>query len=121
MTALAKLHALKAMLSAYRFNFTNEGDLQTAIWQILSMQPYTVQREYRLSEDDRLDFLIDGEIVIETKIGGSAAAAMRQVARYAQHDTPKGFLLVTSRAVHNLPSSFNGKPCLVHSLLDGAF
>lgn len=65
--------------------------------------------------------MVDGDIVIETKIGGSAAELMRQVSRYAQSAGVAGILVVTSRANHHLPESFNGKPVLVHSLLGGAF
>lgn len=121
MSAAAKLHSLRDFLSQFRFNFTSEAELQTGIEQALAASSFRVQREYRLSEADRLDFLIDDELVIEVKIGSSTQAVQRQLWRYAQNDLPQGFLLVTNRAGHMIPHSFNGKPCLVHSLLDGAF
>lgn len=110
------------LLSRYRFNFTNEDELQAGIAQILdACMPLRAMREVVIDRIGRLDFLVDGEIAIETKIGGSANELMRQVARYAQSDRIQAILVVTSRATHTLPESFNGKPVMVHSLLDGAF
>jgi hypothetical protein len=119
-SALARMQGIRSYLSQFRFYFTSELEIQMAIGQVLATAGIPAQREYRLSEKDRLDFFIDG-LVIEVKIGGSASEVMRQVARYAQHDNVQGVLLVTTRARHTLPEMFNGKPLLVHSLLDGAF
>jgi hypothetical protein len=115
-----KLRALRDFLSHFRFNYSSEAELQEGIERALSATTYAVQRELRLDDLGRLDFFIDGEIVIETKIEGSAPQLMRQVSRYAQSPKVLGILVVTDRATHTLPPSFNGKPVLVHSLLDGA-
>lgn len=116
-----KLNRVRSLLSAYRFNVNSEADLQVAIASILEQASYSFQREFRLSAADRLDFLVDGELVIETKIGGSGQAVLRQLSRYALNDQVKAILLVTNRANHFAPDSFNGKPCAVHSLLESAF
>jgi hypothetical protein len=119
-SALPRLEALRSHLSQFRFFYSCELEIQVAIGQLLQTAGIPAQREFRLSEKDRLDFFIDG-LVIEVKIGGSAADVMRQVARYAEHEKVQGVLLVTTKARHTLPDTFNGKPLLVHSLLDGAF
>lgn len=121
MNTLTNLRTLRDFLSQFRFNFTSEAELQLGIEQALTASQFRMQREVRLSAKDRLDFLIDDEIAIETKIGGSSADVLRQIARYAQSDQVKAILVVTSRASHYFPSSFNGKPVLAHSLLEGAF
>lgn len=113
------LHALRSHLRQFRFNFCSEKDLQSGIEQVLAGR-FTFRREVPLNAKDRPDFLIDESIVLEVKIGGSAAEVMRQIARYAACDQVSGILLVTNRAKHSLPATFNGKPLVVHSLLDGA-
>lgn len=121
MSPVAKLHNLRDFIAHFRFNYANEADLQRGIEQALLGGDFSFERELRLDDLGRLDFFVDGELVIETKIGGSAADLMRQVSRYAQSGKVVGILVVTDRASHRLPESFNGKPVLVHSLLDGAF
>lgn len=121
MSPTAKLNTLHALLAQYRFNYSSEADLQDGIEKVLVSCGYRVEREFRLSFMHRLDFLIDQEIAIETKIGGSANQLIRQVSYYAQYEKVAAILAVTDRATHTLPPSFNGKPVLVHSLMDGAF
>jgi hypothetical protein len=120
MNVITDLRQLRDHLSVFRFNYMNEYELQCGIEQALAGTMFHVEREVRIGELGRLDFLIDGRIVIETKIGGSAPQLMRQVARYAQCDTVSAILVVTDRANHRMPLSFNGKPLLVHCL-GGAF
>ena len=119
-SAMAKLHALRTLLSRFRFRFANETELQEGIEKILLDSEFIFAREVPIGLG-RLDFMVDADIAIETKIGGSANELMRQVSRYAQSDRIQGILVVTSRATHTLPESFNSKPVMVHSLLDGAF
>ncbi|MFP5276953.1 MAG: hypothetical protein ACLGPM_07550 [Acidobacteriota bacterium] len=121
MNTITELRQLGNHLSTFRFIYESEADLQMGIEQVLSPSAFRVEREVQLGDLGRLDFLINGRIVIETKIGGSAAELMRQVARYAQSEMVAGILVVTDRASHRLPPEFNGKPVLVHSLLGGAF
>lgn len=111
---------LRDHFSEFRFFYANERALQDGLEIALRDLPYLTEREVVLPGLGRLDFLIEGIVVIETKIGGSAAALMRQVARYAESDQVLAILVVTDRASHRMPETFNGKPLLVHSLLDGA-
>jgi hypothetical protein len=120
MTALDRLEAIHQHLSRFRFYFTNERELQAGLLNALDMGGFKAKSEFRLTPQDRLDFFAEG-VAIEVKIGGSAADVMRQVSRYAEHDLVQGILLVTTKAKHSLPTTFNGKPLLVLSLLDGAF
>lgn len=121
MSTVIELRQLCDHLSAFRFNYENEADLQRGIAQVLSASKFHVEREVQLGNLGRLDFLVNGRFAIETKIDGSAAALMRQVSRYAQSEVVAGIVVVTDRATHRLPDQFNGKPVVVHSLLGGAF
>jgi hypothetical protein len=118
--ALSRLEEISKHLARYRFFYASELELQAGLWNALFSLGIAVKREYRLSDRDRLDFFIEG-IAVEVKTDGSAADVMRQVSRYAESEKVQGILLVTAKARHILPASFNGKPLLVHSLLDGAF
>lgn len=120
-SAMSKLHAVRTLLSRFRFKYANETQLQRGIERILEESKFIFAREVTIDGIGRLDFFVEGEIAIEVKIDGSANELMRQVSRYAQSDRIRGILVVTSRATHSLPESFNSKPVMVHSLLDGAF
>lgn len=121
MNAVTDLRRMRDCLALFRFNYSREDDLQRGIEQVLTTSGFSVEREVRLDDYGRLDFLVNGCIAIETKIDGSAAALMRQVSRYAQCPIVTGILVVTDRANHRMPPAFNGKPVFVHSLLGGAF
>ena len=83
-----------------------------------------VIREYQLGKGangkpDRPDFAIptdDGLLVVEVKVKGAASEVEAQLARYAWHDRVCGVVLVTTRAVHVMPSIVGGKACAVASL-----
>jgi hypothetical protein len=120
MNAVERVIQLRNYLSEFRFNYANESELQRGIEQVLVKKGFQVEREVRF-QFGRLDFLIDGEIAIETKIDGSAAELMRQVCRYVQSPDIIGILVVSDRASHVLPEAFNNKPVMVLSLLRGAF
>jgi hypothetical protein len=115
---LLHLRKLSHYLSSFRFNFSSEAELQTAIAQVLEMRGFSVKREVAITSSERLDFLIDETIAIEVKIGGSANDALRQIARYAYQDVVQGILLVTTRASHSCPGFLCGKPLLLHRLTE---
>jgi len=117
---VARLRVIQQFLSSFQFHYSSEDSLQRGLYQALDMGPFAVKREYQLTPESRLDFLIDDSIALEVKIGGSAAEVMRQISRYAEHPQISGILLVTSRT-HVLPSSFSGKPLATHYLLESAF
>ena len=120
MSDMNRLRELRGFLANFRFRYTSEAELQRGIESSLGGTSFRVQREVPLYGLGRVDFMIDGNLIIETKIGGTAPALMRQVSQYAQSPKVSGILVITDRVGHVLPESFNGKPVLVHSLLDGA-
>lgn len=68
-------------------------------------------REVQLSPSDRVDFMVDG-VAIELKVKCSTNEILRQLARYAQHDSVREILLlsVTRAPLLKLPPTLNGKP-----------
>ena len=121
MSDMNRLRELRGHISHFRFNYSTEADLQAGIEKVLLGTTFRATREVPIYGLGRVDFIIEGGLVIETKIGGSAPQLMRQVSQYAQSPKVAGILVITDRANHVLPDSFNGKPVLIHSLLDGAF
>lgn len=106
-------------LPAYRYFFNDEHQLQDGIEKVLHQlsdrYDFYFEREYYLSAQDRPDFFLPDEgIAIEVKIQGSTSAVIRQLTRYAQHNSIKSIILVTSRMRHQVPSELNGKP--IHTI-----
>lgn len=68
-------------------------------------------REVVLSPTDRVDFMVDG-VAIELKVKCSTNEILRQLARYAQHESVREILLlsVTRAPLLKLPPTLNGKP-----------
>ena len=118
----ASLDELAGTLARYRYRFTDEDDLQRGIARALEANGLSFQREKSLSRRDRPDFLLQGGLAIEIKIGGSLSDLLRQVARYAEHAEVRGVLVAgTPSWLPRLPATLAGKPLfrlrLVSSML----
>lgn len=98
-------------IECWNYNCSNEAELQEALLRALYEAGHDFEREHRLSERDRPDFLVAGCLVIEVKVGGSVADLLRQLQRYASHDVVQGLLVVTTRSsLSNLPAELQRKP-----------
>lgn len=112
---------LAGIIKGFRYSYSGEKELQDGIAAALDSSGVEYSREFPLSAADRLDFMV-GMIAVEVKIKGTRADALRQIHRYAQHDAVGGIVVVTTKARHlDMPTSLNGKPVCVASLLEGAF
>lgn len=97
-----------------------EVRLQAAIAARLEEHNFTFAREVRLTEEDVIDFLVEG-LGLEVKIDGSLSQVTRQLHRYAQSERVAEIFLVTTRSKHRgMPPTLNGKPVRVLHLLGGA-
>ena len=97
----------------------DERVLQEAIDQRLRQSGLSYEREWRLSPQDRIDFVVhaEGNIGIEVKIDGTCPQLMRQVHRYLAHGTIDGMVIVTTRArLTRIPAKVRSKPVVVHLL-----
>lgn len=97
MSATDHVMTLADRIAEHRYTVNNEAELQAAIADVLDAAG---QREHRLTDTERPDFLIDG-IAIECKVAGTQIAALRQCQRYARHDDVQAVLLVTTKAAHD--------------------
>lgn len=117
--AIQWIEHLSKTLSGYRFNFSNEKDLQAGLDKVFRKTGEVFFPEHRLSDEDIVDFYFPGKkIGIEAKIDHSLSDLTRQIHRYVQHESILGILVVTSKArLANLPEEMNHKPIRCHSLL----
>lgn len=108
-------------LLGYRFRPADEYELQEALHRILS-ESWPCEREV-ITDEGRLDLLVDGAIAVEVKVHGSAREVTRQLRRYSRLDQLEGMVLVTTRAQHVGvgDGEFGGKPLRVVPLLTGGF
>jgi hypothetical protein len=91
----------------------NELDLSQAVADCLRERGVAFEREVRLNDADRIDYLV-GRVGVELKLHGSVSAIARQLSRYAQSDQVDALILVTTRMSHrSMPSSLNQKPITV--------
>jgi hypothetical protein len=111
-------HDLRLVLRGFQFHFATEEALQAGIERALQESNIAFQREVKLNDTDRIDFLI-ARTGLEVKTKGSDASVVRQLHRYAQVDSIDELLLVTTRARHELlvPATLNKKPVEVMRLI----
>lgn len=103
-------------ISAFRYRFANEDELQQGIDRALRahLADACVIREHHLGRADRPDFFLrDLGIAVEVKVAGSRMEVVRQLQRYALHDEVRGVVLVTTRTCHEMPADLCGKPVAV--------
>lgn len=93
------IDTLVRLLSAHRYRYRDEAELQTAVAMVLDVAGIEHRREHSLSEHDRPDFFLPlFGLVIEVKCRGAIDPALRQVDRYMAHDAVQGVLLASGRA-----------------------
>lgn len=102
-------------LRGFRLRFGTEAILQADVYAALRVLGMGASPEYRLSDKDRVDFLLDTErIGIECKVDGGLPVVAQQLLRYAEHELITGLILVTRRNAHlALPKTLLEKPLRV--------
>lgn len=103
-----------AVLRPLRLPLTDEKRLQAEMAERFAAAGLALEREFRLSATEVVDFFADG-IAVEVKIKGGKMAIYRQLQRYAEHDEIKALLLV-SNVPMGLPPEIEGKPAYFHNL-----
>jgi hypothetical protein len=101
-------------IQSNRFSLSGEKQTQVQIGDALAAAGIPFEREVRLSDEDIVDFMVDG-IAVEVKIKGQRKAIYRQLERYAAHERVRAVLLVTAVSMQ-LPPAINSKPAKVASL-----
>ncbi|TWT59001.1 hypothetical protein KOR42_23880 [Thalassoglobus neptunius] len=96
-------------LPIVREEFVLQQNLEQVLIQEIGSEHF--QREYSLSDRERIDFMCFGSIGIEVKTQGSMSSVAAQLLRYAECEEVKGLILVTTRRRHLFPKSeLAGKP-----------
>ena len=108
-----------AALTGQRFRFSSERDLQDGIEQTLNRLSIPNKREARLTNEERVDFLV-GRVAVEVKTKGNRVSVMRQLSRYAECPDVDAIVLVTAKQTLGCPSSIGGKPITVVRIWSGA-
>jgi hypothetical protein len=90
--------AVRAAFRSKRHRYSNEIELHHSLAATLVEAGIEFEREVKIV-GGRIDFLI-GDLGVEVKVGGSAAALARQVARYTAEPRVGRILIVTTRPVH---------------------
>lgn len=120
---MSDLRALAALLEGYRFDAGSEDSVQRGIAAVLAEKGVLFRREVPVP-GGRLDFLVDvaGGTALEVKIEGSTASLIRQLGRYAELESVRALLVVTTRhRLAQVPREIAGKPVRVALLLGGSF
>ncbi len=113
-TADFRVRVIAVALTAYRWMFGSEAQLQGAIAEVLAKAGETVARENVLDRRNRADVLLADGILIEVKVDGSLADALRQCDRYSALPSVTGIVLASTcvwarRKLVTRPR-MNGKP-----------
>jgi hypothetical protein len=123
MKLMPDLTTIVRLLTAHRFRWSNEAELQMGIAQVLAEAGISHEREAVLSGAGRIDFLLADGLGLEVKVDGAPAEVARQILAYAHHPRITALIVVTARAgtASLLPASSGGKEIHVVSLWRGAF
>lgn len=115
---LLRLRGVQRVLQSYRYRYTDEASLHRAIEEVLVREHYTYLHEHSLDPANRVDFYLEG-LVIEVKIDGTFATALRQVDRYCDLDAVTGVLLATTQrwsSSADIPPMLRAKPFAIAQL-----
>lgn len=100
-------------LRRYRYEFTNEKELQDGVAEALRAGCIPFIREAPLGPGDYIDF-VSGKVGVEVKIRGSLSDLTRQLARYAASNEIDRLVVVTTKQrLRRLPDTLEGKPISV--------
>jgi hypothetical protein len=111
-------------LEGYHYRFATEMQLHAGLAQALTREGIRFEQEKRASPGCRYDFWCpETSLVIEAKIHGSYAAALRQAERYVREPDCAGVIIAATPrwAARATAQLLNGKPVVVARLRPRAF
>ena len=115
------------LIRSKHFGYATEQELQQQMWVLLTSSGLNVNREYRLSQRDRVDFMVTaetGNVAVECKIKGASNSIVSQLSRYAESSEVSEIILVTSKRIHIASEAFREKMILgkpLHGVWIGGF
>jgi hypothetical protein len=108
-----------AALSTRTYSGHGEREIQDKVGAALTAAGVAFEREVRLSDRDRPDFLVGGQVVVEVKLKTPRSVVLRQLGRYAEHDRVQAIVLASTSfttlrnmrmTIHRVPVS----PAVLH-------
>ena len=110
-------------LGAQLYAWSDERELQDLVAHRLA-SAFPIRREKPLSRRDRPEFLVtagDFTVAIEVKVAGARNMVLRQLGRYAAHDTVTAVVLASGRRtlLAGVPAVIHGKPIAAALLAGG--
>lgn len=107
--------ALIVLLGRHRFPLEREKETQAEIAKVLDGAGIVHAREIDIGKRDIIDFLVEGSIGMEVKLGGSKRAIHAQCVRYCGTKRLAALVLATNVAT-GFPPEIDGVPCYVLNL-----
>lgn len=115
---MSEAQTIITRLRTIRLPVGNELDMQDCVGLALLDLGVDCQREHSFGPADRVDFFTASGLAIELKIDGTRNAVLRQLMRYADHDSVKSLLLITACARHlGMPPTIRNKPLTTYQAL----
>lgn len=119
--AAMQARRIASLIERHRIDVSTEAAAAQSIAQVLTAAGIEHAREVVLSRGDRIDIVAD-TIGIEIKIaGGRRQETLRQLARYARHDSIAALVLATGAGwpMSTQATKIEGKTLIVASLARG--
>lgn len=109
-------------LGIWRYRIATEVQLHDGIAAALRSEGIEFEHEHTVNTANRFDFLC-GRIVIEAKLNGSLAEALRQAERYAQLACVDGVVIAAAKHWGRGAAAyeFHGKPVRIVQIRAQAF
>lgn len=98
LAAVLTMRGVENTLRKYAFRYADEAQLHQGIIDVFKKEGVRFEHE-KVHEPtgDRFDFLLENGVVVEVKMAGSQAEALRQVNRYTLQPEVQGIVLVTTK------------------------
>lgn len=106
--------SIASAIMQWKYDLSDEMRTQDQIGGALKAANIKFDREVKLSDSDRIDFMC-GTVGLEVKLKGQARAIYRQVQRYTGSSKVTHVIVVTARTL-GMPKTVGGKPVYVLSL-----
>lgn len=101
-----------AALGTRNYRGRAEKEVQDQVSAALAAAALVVEREVRLNDRDRPDFVVGGQVVVEVKLKTPRSVVVRQLGRYAEHDRVAAIVLASTSftTLRNMRMTIHGVP-----------
>lgn len=105
----SRAEQIVSVLRMYRIPLYPEVECQNAVGSILKEHSINFEKEFKLSVKSRIDFLCEGGVGIEIKVGGRTSDVFRQLKRYEAEPQIQELILITRKVVRVTGAMFTKK------------